>query len=143
MTNTHPYPIPCVGVIITNTSGEFLLGKRKGAHGAGEWGLPGGKMDFGESVNEAVLREVREETGLDVELTSLIGTLSGIRKGTWLRVVDIVYEGKIIGGELRDSNEGRCRWVCYEEALENLAFDYIEILEPLLSKDSIGSKVIK
>lgn len=46
--------------------GKILLGKRKGAHAAGEWAGPGGHMEYGESFADAARREVREETGLEI-----------------------------------------------------------------------------
>lgn len=45
---------------------RVLLGRRRGAHGAGEWSLPGGKLDLWETPTECAVREVKEETGLDV-----------------------------------------------------------------------------
>jgi 8-oxo-dGTP diphosphatase len=53
-------PIVGVGVVIRK-DGQILLGLRKGSHGAGEWGLPGGKVDPGESPIQAAAREVYEE----------------------------------------------------------------------------------
>ncbi len=72
MSDAATHPIPCIGVMIENDRGEFLLGKRKGVHGAGEWAVPGGKLDMGETIAEAALREVKEETGLDVTFESII-----------------------------------------------------------------------
>lgn len=57
-----------VGVIVCR-SGRVLLGERCGSHGAGTWALPGGNLEFGESVDACARRELREETGL--ELTAL------------------------------------------------------------------------
>ena len=54
-----------VGVIIIR-NGLILLGERIGSHGAGTWALPGGHLEFGESVAECAIREVREETGLEL-----------------------------------------------------------------------------
>lgn len=47
--------------------GKVLMGKRKGSHGAGEFAFPGGKMEYGESIVDAVKREVLEETGMEIE----------------------------------------------------------------------------
>ncbi|MEO8779400.1 MAG: NUDIX domain-containing protein, partial [Rhodanobacter sp.] len=55
-----------VGVIVVR-HGLVLLGQRMGSHGAGTWALPGGHLEFGESVAECAAREVREETGLALQ----------------------------------------------------------------------------
>tara|TARA_R110002095_G_scaffold194254_5_gene172487 strand:- start:3392 stop:3838 length:447 start_codon:yes stop_codon:yes gene_type:complete len=56
-----------IGVLILNTKGELLLGKRKSSHGAGTWGPPGGKLDFGEDFQDCIIREVKEEVGINLE----------------------------------------------------------------------------
>lgn len=56
---------PRVGVgVFVFKEGKVLLGKRKGAHGAGDWGPPGGHLEFGESVEDCAIRELAEETGV-------------------------------------------------------------------------------
>ena len=58
---------PAVGVAVIVVKGErVLLGKRKGAHGAGNWAFPGGHLEFGETLEACALREVAEETGLTI-----------------------------------------------------------------------------
>ena len=58
---------PRIGVaVIVVRDGRVLLGERIGAHGAGTWALPGGHLEFGESVDDCARREVLEETGLRI-----------------------------------------------------------------------------
>lgn len=61
---------------VVNDDGEILLQKRGDDGNHGKWGLPGGAVEIGESLEEAVLREVKEETGLEVEITRFIGAYS-------------------------------------------------------------------
>jgi len=64
--------LPRVGVaVIILRGGRVLFGKRRGSHGAGTWALPGGHLEFGESVEGCAIREVAEETGLLLESVRL------------------------------------------------------------------------
>jgi len=65
--------VVAVSAVVANERGEVLLQKRTDNE---LWGLPGGAMDLGESVGQAVAREVREETGLEVQPTGLVGIYS-------------------------------------------------------------------
>jgi 8-oxo-dGTP diphosphatase len=63
-----------VGAVVWNDEGEVLLIRRSKPPRLGEWSLPGGKVEFGETLRAALLREVREETGLDVQVVDLLDT---------------------------------------------------------------------
>ena len=65
--------VVAVTAVVTNDQGELLLQKRTDNE---LWGLPGGAMDIGESIREAVIREVKEETTLDVEPTGVVGVVA-------------------------------------------------------------------
>ena len=59
------HPLVGVGVLVLR-EGRVLLGQRKGSHGPGTWALPGGHLEFGETVAQCAVREVLEETGLRI-----------------------------------------------------------------------------
>lgn len=90
--------MPVLAVIVAVIdNGKVLLTKREDFE---VWCLPGGSVEEGESVAEAGVREAKEETGLDVELTGLVGVYSRVG-GMWNDVHAILFRAKPIGGELR------------------------------------------
>jgi 8-oxo-dGTP diphosphatase len=75
---------PRVGVgVFVFQDGKVLLGKRKGAHGAGDWAPPGGHLEFGESIEDCAIRELAEETGLKA---------LSVKTGLWSN--DVINESK-------------------------------------------------
>ncbi|MDP3772180.1 MAG: NUDIX domain-containing protein [bacterium] len=64
------------GIILDNLKKKVLLGKRKNCFGAGSWGLPGGHLEFGESFEEAIAREILEETGLIAQEVKVFGVFN-------------------------------------------------------------------
>ena len=67
--------IPCVGAVIRDDEGRLLLIKRGHEPGAGLWSLPGGRIEPGETDTEALVREMREETGLTVKVGRRLGSV--------------------------------------------------------------------
>lgn len=67
--------VPCVGAVVTDETGRIVVVRRRYAPSAGRWSLPGGRVEPGETLVEAVGREVLEETGLVVDVQGLIGCI--------------------------------------------------------------------
>ena len=99
-----------VGVVIRDQSGRILFEKRRDC---GVWGLPGGRVEPGESVMEAAEREIKEETGLCIHVTGLIGVYSDPHErivtypdnGDVAHLVDVVLDARIASGTLTCSEE--------------------------------------
>jgi ADP-ribose pyrophosphatase YjhB (NUDIX family) len=91
--------VPCVGAIIKDEAGRLLLVKRGHEPGKGLWSVPGGRVEAGESDTEALIREVREETGLIVAPGRLVGRVRRPGGGdTELDIRD--YSATVTGGNL-------------------------------------------
>ncbi len=95
-------PIFRIGVfaLIFDDEGRILLGHRRDVDW---WNLPGGGMEAGETVDEALCREVREETGLDVAVGQLVGIYSKPQK----QEVVLAFRCHVIGGTLQPTEETR------------------------------------
>ncbi len=91
------------GVVVFDHLGRVLLQKRSKDEDL--WGFPGGAMELGESAEETAVRELREETGLDVRVDSLLGVYTRYTgtfpNGDQAQVVLIIFKGSIMGGELK------------------------------------------
>jgi mutator protein MutT len=112
-------PILGVGAIIED-GGRVLLVERGQEPLKGVWSLPGGAVEVGERLKDAVRREVREETGLEVEPVSVAEIFERIMPGphgrTEYHYVLIDYLCKLTGGELHASSDAaRAAWVPREE----------------------------
>ncbi|HEY6274895.1 MAG TPA: NUDIX domain-containing protein [Streptosporangiaceae bacterium] len=109
------HPIRCVGAIVTGPGGRLLLVRRGHEPEAGRWSLPGGRVQPGESDEQAVVREVREETGLVVTPGRLVGSVE--RPGPAGAVYDIYdYAATVSGGRLGAGDDAAdVRWIGQDE----------------------------
>ncbi|WP_156754687.1 NUDIX hydrolase [Actinokineospora pegani] len=95
--------IRCVGALVRDAGGRLLLVRRAHDPGRGQWSLPGGKVEPGESDPRALAREVREETGLEVVVGALIGTVEREAPNGVFRIAD--YACAVTGGDLRAGDD--------------------------------------
>lgn len=100
--------VPGAVAVLTDEQGRVLLQRRADN---GDWALPGGAMEIGETLAQCAVREVREETGLDIEITGLIGIYSdpqhviAYADGEVRQQFSVAYRGRITGGTLAISEE--------------------------------------
>lgn len=107
---------------------EVLLIKRGKAPFKGNWSIPGGRLHHGERIEEAVHREVREETGLVIRLIGLIGVFEAlpdeIAEAPYSHIVLIDYATEWVGGEpVAGDDAAEAVFVPVEEALARLSWD--------------------
>jgi ADP-ribose pyrophosphatase YjhB (NUDIX family) len=87
----NPKPVACA--IAANKEGEIILLKRGFQPNRGRWSMPGGFVDLGESVEDAAIRETKEEVGLAIEIVNLVGVYSRSTD----RIVVVVYAARTEG----------------------------------------------
>jgi len=112
-------PIVGIGAIIMH-DGKILLEKRKNDPGKGRWSVPGGVVELGENVIQTVIREVKEETGLDVAEPEHIDVVDQITRDEGGRIkyhfVIIDYLVKLKGGMLKAASDAdELEWVSLSE----------------------------
>ncbi|WP_133909067.1 NUDIX hydrolase [Actinophytocola oryzae] len=110
MTHADNPVVRCVGAVVHDAAGRLLLIRRATEPGRGQWSLPGGRVEPGESDTAAVARELREETGLDVRVGALVGS---VRRGPYL-IFD--YAADAVGGDLLAGDDAsEAAWVTSAE----------------------------
>lgn len=106
--------IPCSGALVRDADRRLLVVLRGQAPYAGTWSLPGGRVEPGETTEQACVREVLEETGLTVEVVRHVGRVR--RDGAGSAYVIDDYECRVRSGDLRaGSDAAAARWVTDDE----------------------------
>jgi 8-oxo-dGTP diphosphatase len=122
-----------VTAIIEFPNNKILLVKRATMVFKGYWALPGGRVDAGENVKQAVMREVEEETGLHVEIVRKIGEYheSGVQDGIEYDYYPACFLVKPIGGKIKRQEREieEIRLVDLEEIPERLAFEHANMIQ--------------
>ena len=112
-------PIVGVGALMV-CDGKLLLEKRKNEPGRGKWSIPGGLVELGETVEQTVIREVKEETGLEVgapEHVDVVDNVDRDERGVIkYHFVIVDYFVKLKGGKLEAASDAEeLRWVALDE----------------------------
>jgi 8-oxo-dGTP diphosphatase len=98
MSTASSTPRVGVGVIVSKDQ-QVLLLRRRNVHGAGTWSTPGGHLDFGESPEQCAVREVKEETGLDIDAVVFRAITNDVFTVEGRHYITIWMEGRYPGGE--------------------------------------------
>jgi mutator protein MutT len=114
-----PRPLAGVGMLVEDQS-RILMVKRRYKPGKGRWSVPGGLVELGETVREAVKREVKEETGIEVEIERLLDVVDNIvydeRGRIRFHYILIDFLGHPVGGDLKAETDAEdVQWVRLED----------------------------
>lgn len=124
---TYRNPVPTVDVIIYDPERGVVLIERSNPPLG--WALPGGFVDYGETLEHAAVREAKEETGLDVTLTGLVGVYSMPCRDDRQHTISVTYSAVACNpGELMAGDDAGGAEFFSLDALPDLVFDHRDIL---------------
>ncbi len=126
----HPYIKPSItvdGILVEDE--KILLVKRGREPFKDMYALPGGFVEYGERTEDAIVREMEEETGLKTEVLGLFGVYSDPERDPRDHTITVVYELRKLGGELKGGDDATCAAMFPLNALPELAFDHAKIIE--------------
>lgn len=121
-------PVLAVDAVILLTGQGVVLIQRKAPPYHHRWALPGGTVKLGETVEQALIREVDEETGLEVTPSHVIGVFSDPARDPRGHTVSVAFMAKRVGGKLRAGSDA-AQVQTFLTAPRQLAFDHQHILE--------------
>lgn len=114
-------PFPTVSVLVTHNN-KILLGKRLEEPGKGKWALPSGYIEFEDDFLTAAIREVKEETGLDIEILSILNVQSAFLPFEY-HFLGIYLLAQVMGGRLKSADDLEdVNWLSLSEPLPDMAF---------------------
>jgi len=131
------------GALIVNDNNETLLMKRGGdsRNETGIWSQPGGGVDFGEKIEDAIKREVKEELGVTIELHDFLTVTDHIIPGENQHWVSVSYLGKIVSGKPAILEQEKCseiKWFALNNLPENLTQPTKESVEAYKKLNNAG-----
>jgi len=124
-------PFCTVDAIIEVEDGIILIKRKNPPPG---WAIPGGFVDYGESLEDAVVREAKEETGLDIELVRQFHTYSDPKRDPRHHTISTVYIAKASGQPRAGDDAKEVRIFTKDSLPQDLAFDHRQILEDYFSR---------
>lgn len=127
----HKNPLPTVDIIIETKGGIVLIQRKNPPYG---WALPGGFVDYGESLEEAAVREAKEETSLDITLLKQMHTYSDPSRDSRFHTITTVYIAKSEGTLKADDDAKECGIFNKSNIPEPIVFDHKDILMDYFNK---------
>ena len=128
---TYRNPIPTVDIIIEINSGIILINRKNPPYG---WAIPGGFVDYGESLEDAVCREMKEETCLDIHLVRQFHTYSDPDRDPRHHTVSTVFIATASGTPKAADDAKDLSIFTKDDLPEYIAFDHRQILEDYFNK---------
>jgi len=126
LSNNHKNPISTVDIIIELKGGIVLIKRKNPPEG---WAIPGGFVDYGETLESAAVREAKEETGLDIELMRQFHTYSDPQRDPRQHTITTVYIAKAQGLAIAGDDAVEVRIFRKDELPDKIAFDHRKILD--------------
>jgi 8-oxo-dGTP diphosphatase len=115
------------GILIE--AGSILLIQRKHSPFQGSWALPGGFVEYGEKTEDALIREMSEETGLKIKIRALLGVYSDPSRDPRGHTVTVVYLVELVGGVVNAGDDAMSAKFFKADELPELAFDHAIIVK--------------
>jgi 8-oxo-dGTP diphosphatase len=125
-------PLIGVGAVVFNATNDILLIKRGKAPHYGRWMVPGGTLEWGETLEAAAVREVREETGIDIEIEAFVEIIEALTPGPeGFHYVIMDYAARAVSGVLSAGSDAlEAAWIPVEQLGDlDLTEDLVRVIE--------------